>query len=655
MAAMAAGGAVPETDAKGGEGGEGGGESHEGLIDNLQRKNDLMSQLFAAVKEAQKDDISVETWKAKIRELEAARASNKALTAELAQAKQREAALLARRRSDRSGVGGGGEQKAGEGGDTRHPRGAALRSSVTASSSTASYPSASSAASSSTAAYPPASLASMPSSAAVAAREIRLRTIRTAGLIQYDPEQLIYRSGTTRVWGGQFTMGAIKRPAVIKCIMGTAGGMGLGGAGGGSTSAAAAAASSKAAASASVEQQVLFDLRHNNVIRMYGSEMDDAENFLYMAFEPCVDGDITSAIVSEETGAQLTARTLEHVIAHEKLRGLDAVRPIMWQMAKGAAYLHGHSDLAEHELTHRDLKPANVLVKRAAGGRGGGSRGGGGGGGGENVAKLTDFGSSKLHDGVGQTMATTRGVGTEGWQSPEGIRREPTNAAADVFSMGLLFVYCLTGGQHAFGEDPIKRIRALARFAMKDGADDDDSDSDEREEREETVKKANKKLARNVAALITAGMAEHAAGSSGSGSGSGGSSGGGVGGSGGGGGGGHDPGGQEAELAVDLVTRMLRMQPGERPTMEEVVNDSFFAGPKEDPRVSHRAAQEVSMRASENECGVCFVAGKNTHMFHPCNHVCVCEACAREIMETPSPMCPMCRQDVHRVMRVYVS
>ena len=92
MAAMAAGGAVPETDAKGGEGG---GESHEGLIDNLQRKNDLMSQLFAAVKEAQKDDISVETWKAKIRELEAARASNKALTAELAQAKQREAALLA--------------------------------------------------------------------------------------------------------------------------------------------------------------------------------------------------------------------------------------------------------------------------------------------------------------------------------------------------------------------------------------------------------------------------------------------------------------------------------------------------------------------------------------------------------------------------------
>ena len=98
MAAMAAGGAVPETDAKGGEGGEGGeggGESHEGLIDNLQRKNDLMSQLFAAVKEAQKDDISVETWKAKIRELEAARASNKALTAELAQAKQREAALLA--------------------------------------------------------------------------------------------------------------------------------------------------------------------------------------------------------------------------------------------------------------------------------------------------------------------------------------------------------------------------------------------------------------------------------------------------------------------------------------------------------------------------------------------------------------------------------
>ena len=129
MAAMAAGGAVPETDAKGGEGGEGGGESHEGLIDNLQRKNDLMSQLFAAVKEAQKDDISVETWKAKIRELEAARASNKALTAELAQAKQREAALLAQNEgltsqhgvvaaqlATRDGqVGRSGERRVGEG------------------------------------------------------------------------------------------------------------------------------------------------------------------------------------------------------------------------------------------------------------------------------------------------------------------------------------------------------------------------------------------------------------------------------------------------------------------------------------------------------------------------------------------------------------
>ena len=92
MASM--GGAVPET-GEGGEPGGGKGGEHDDLIRNLQSKNDLMSQLFAAVKEAQKDDISVETWKAKIRELEAARASNKALAAALEQSKQREAALQA--------------------------------------------------------------------------------------------------------------------------------------------------------------------------------------------------------------------------------------------------------------------------------------------------------------------------------------------------------------------------------------------------------------------------------------------------------------------------------------------------------------------------------------------------------------------------------
>ena len=62
-------------------------------------------------------------------------------------------------------------------------------------------------------------------------------------------------------------------------------------------------------------------------------------------------------------------------------------------------------------------------------------------------------------------QATTRGGGTEGWQSPETIVGEGATTASDIFSLGLVFFFVLTGGGHPFGEDARKRSRAMSRFA----------------------------------------------------------------------------------------------------------------------------------------------------------------------------------------------
>ena len=108
------------------------------------------------------------------------------------------------------------------------------------------------------------------------------------------------------------------------------------------------------------------------------------------------------------------------------------------------------------------------------------------------------------------------------------------------------------------------------------------------------------------------------------------------------------------ELAVDLISRMLRLRPEERPTMGEVVCDRFFVGEGdgggESKDGSGAAAGGVSSTV-ESECVVC-MDEENTHMFTPCGHKCVCKKCADLIMGGKSG-CPNCRAEVDGVIQVF--
>jgi len=199
---------------------------------------------------------------------------------------------------------------------------------------------------------------------------------------------------------------------------------------------------------------------HPNIVRYYTNKRSD--KFIYIALELC-------------------PATLEQVIVHgNKEPYLQLAGPnlqkqyALSQIASGLQFLHSL------KIVHRDLKPQNILVappkirsaptaspfwrhyKQD-----------------QTRCLISDFGLCKKLEPDHSTFQaqSTMAAGTSGWRAPEVLRgvendrrllRDPsslasdttTNApgsdrritrAVDIFSMGCLFYYVLTDGEHPFG------------------------------------------------------------------------------------------------------------------------------------------------------------------------------------------------------------
>ncbi|ORZ35034.1 kinase-like domain-containing protein [Catenaria anguillulae PL171] len=222
---------------------------------------------------------------------------------------------------------------------------------------------------------------------------------------------------------------------------------------------------------------------HYNVIRYYCKE--ECDRFLYIGLELC---DASLADVVEGTG--------QGEVFDELRKGWVASR-ILYQVLCGLHHLHGL------KIVHRDLKPHNILIVRnkrqrwnPAGAR----------------VLISDFGLCKKleldQSSFGNTV--THHGGTFGWRAPE-LLTHPTapttfsshssldklsappsaisstpgscpgsgtstprrrlTRALDIFSLGCLFYYVLTGGGHPFGDRFSREINILRGQSSLDALD----------------------------------------------------------------------------------------------------------------------------------------------------------------------------------------
>lgn len=166
-----------------------------------------------------------------------------------------------------------------------------------------------------------------------------------------------------------------------------------------------------------------------------------SDTTLYRRFEREVQ--VASRIPSEHVAQTLAAgidRKLELPwIAMELLEGqnlghyVEERGPLPKETTR--AYLEQlcHALAAAHKLgvVHRDLKPANVFLSEAR--RVGAT----------NVVKVLDFGIAQVLAESLTLTGTT--LGTPKWMSPEQAAGEATTPATDVWAIGLLAFYMLTG------------------------------------------------------------------------------------------------------------------------------------------------------------------------------------------------------------------
>jgi outer membrane protein assembly factor BamB len=151
------------------------------------------------------------------------------------------------------------------------------------------------------------------------------------------------------------------------------------------------------------ESKAAASIEHPNVIPVYYAGQREGVLYIVMRY---IDGPDLRALVRAQ--GKLEPERAAHIVAQV-----------------GAALDAAHA----HGLVHRDVKPANVLLGH------------------DDHTYLTDFGLTKRAATTADGGPSRAGgwVGTLGFVAPEQIRGERVDARTDVYALGCVLVYALTG------------------------------------------------------------------------------------------------------------------------------------------------------------------------------------------------------------------
>lgn len=150
------------------------------------------------------------------------------------------------------------------------------------------------------------------------------------------------------------------------------------------------------------ELDIMMMCAHPNIVKL----LDHFENmdFIFIVMEHLSGGNLGSFLDKRKS------RVNEPLMSN-----------IMFQIASALEYLHRYG------IVHRDLKPENIMLQSVS----------------ENpVIKIMDFGLSKI---MGPQERAADGFGTLTYVAPEVLIRQPYNKQIDIWSLGVMIYYGLSG------------------------------------------------------------------------------------------------------------------------------------------------------------------------------------------------------------------
>ncbi|CAM8974062.1 unnamed protein product [Rhodiola kirilowii] len=154
------------------------------------------------------------------------------------------------------------------------------------------------------------------------------------------------------------------------------------------------------------EIELLSRVHHKNLVSLVGFCFEQGEQIL--VYEYMANGTIRDCLLGK-SGIHL----------EWKKRLLIALGS-----ARGLSYLH---ELADPPIIHRDIKSTNILLDDKL------------------VAKVADFGLSKLVSDTGKGHVSTQVKGTLGYLDPEYYMTQQLSEKSDVYSFGVFMLELITG------------------------------------------------------------------------------------------------------------------------------------------------------------------------------------------------------------------
>ncbi|MDR0870930.1 MAG: serine/threonine protein kinase [Planctomycetaceae bacterium] len=154
------------------------------------------------------------------------------------------------------------------------------------------------------------------------------------------------------------------------------------------------------------EAQAIASLDHPNIIRAYDIDREEDVHYIVMEYFPAED--------------------LQHLVDKEKKVPFPRIVNLLRQAADALAHAH------EIGVIHRDVKPSNILVNA------------------QGTAKILDLGlallDENLYEGRITMIQEDTILGTADYLAPEqALDSHKVDARADIYSLGCVLYFCLTG------------------------------------------------------------------------------------------------------------------------------------------------------------------------------------------------------------------